>query len=146
MRPGLVSSEGFTMISSRRALAAASLILLTGITVSCDSGGGDKMLGNGALAVLEPGVNLSATPATIILDPNDPNAPRDPVTQKLIGSTNLAALRTGRRAAARVRRRGDVHLHGGYARVHRAAGDHRRSRPGPGQAHGGGGRAQSRSP
>ena len=64
------------MISSRRALAAASLILLTGITVSCESGGGDKMLGNGALAVLEPGVNLSAIPATIILDPNDPTAPR----------------------------------------------------------------------
>ncbi len=80
------------MIISRRALAAASLILLTGITVSCESGGGDKMLGNGALAVLEPGVNLSATPATIILDPNDPSAPRDPVTQNLIGSTNLAAL------------------------------------------------------
>jgi hypothetical protein len=78
---------------SRRVLAAASLILLTGITVSCDSGGADKVLGNGsARAVLEPGINLSANPATIIIDPNDPNAPRDPVTQKRIGSTDLAAL------------------------------------------------------
>ena len=78
---------------SRRALSAASLTFLTGIAVSCSSGGADKVLGNSsAQAVLEPGVNLSANPATIIINPNDPNAPRDPVTQKLIGSTNLAAL------------------------------------------------------
>lgn len=78
---------------SRRALAAASLILLTGITVSCSSGGTDKVVGNSSLtAAPQPGINLSATPDTIILDPNDPNAPRDPVTQKLVGKTTCSAL------------------------------------------------------
>jgi hypothetical protein len=45
-----------------------------------------------ARAVLVPGVNLSAVPDTVILDPNDPTAPRDPVTHKLIGRTTLSAI------------------------------------------------------
>jgi hypothetical protein len=78
---------------SRWALAAASLTLLTGIAVSCSSGGSDRMVGNSSLtAAPEPGINLSAAPDTIILDPNDPNAPRDPVTQKLVGKTTCSAL------------------------------------------------------
>jgi len=78
---------------SRRAIAAASLTLLTGITMSCSSG--DSVTGSNGSQVLEPGINLSAAPATIILDPNDPNALRDPATQKLIGSSALAALVLG---------------------------------------------------
>jgi hypothetical protein len=58
---------------SRRALAAASLLLLTGITMSCASG--DNMVGNNGAQVLVPGINLSASPAVIILDPNDPTRP-----------------------------------------------------------------------
>jgi hypothetical protein len=57
--------------------------------------GGDNVVGNNGARVLEPGINLSAIPVTIILDPNDPNALRDPVTQKLIGSTALSALILG---------------------------------------------------
>jgi hypothetical protein len=81
------------MPNSRRPLALTSLALLALVTASCDNGGPDKMLGsNSALFIPEPGVNLSAVPDTIILDPNDPGAPRDPVTLKLIGSTTLSAL------------------------------------------------------
>jgi len=81
---------------SQRALSAASLVLLTGIVVSCDSSGpGDEPLNGRALLVLQPGLNLSAAPDTIILDPNNPAAPRDPVTQKLIGSTALSAILLG---------------------------------------------------
>jgi hypothetical protein len=78
------------MRTPRYTLAATSLALLTGIAISCSSG--DKMVGGNSVRVLQPGINLSATPDTIILDPNDPNAPRDPVTQKLIGSTTCSAL------------------------------------------------------
>ncbi|MDH4046202.1 MAG: hypothetical protein OEW06_17280, partial [Gemmatimonadota bacterium] len=78
---------------SRRALSAASLILLTGITLSCASG--DSVTGNNGTRILVPGLNLSATPAVVILDPNDPNAPRDPVTQQLVGSTALSAIVLG---------------------------------------------------
>ena len=78
------------MFISRRALAGASLVLLSGIILSCNSGGTDSLSNNdGPLVVLEPGANLSAVPAAIIIEPN---GPRDPVTQKLTGSTNLAAL------------------------------------------------------
>jgi hypothetical protein len=79
---------------SRRALAAASLVLLTLVALSC-SGGADKVTGNNGALVLEPGLNLLADPVVIVLDPNDPNAPRDPATQELIGSTALSAIVLG---------------------------------------------------
>jgi hypothetical protein len=78
---------------SRRVLTAASLTLLTGVAASCSNGGTDNAEWNGsAQIVLEPGVNLTADPSTIILYPNDPAAPRDPVTNMLIGTTTLSAL------------------------------------------------------
>ena len=78
------------MFISRRVLAGASLVLLSGIVLSCAGGATDSTsTSDGPLVVVAPGVNLSATPASVIIDPN---GPRDPVTQKLIGSTNLAAL------------------------------------------------------
>ncbi len=83
---------------SRRALTAASLTLLSALVVSCDSSGptdSSGLSGNGSKLVLQPGLNLSAAPDTIILDPNNPTAPRDPVTQKLIGSTALSAILLG---------------------------------------------------
>jgi len=61
--------------------------------VSCQGGGTDSGAWNGTpRAVLEPGVNLSAVPDTIILNPNDTSAARDSVTHKLIGSSVLSAL------------------------------------------------------
>lgn len=78
---------------SKRALTAASLILLAGITASCGESATDNSSWNGSLfLVLEPGVNLAAVPDTIFLNPNDPAALRDPVTQKLIGKTTISAL------------------------------------------------------
>lgn len=78
---------------TRRPLALTSLALLAFVTASCDNGGADTLLGsNSALFVPEPGVNLSAIPDTIILNPNDPAAPRDPITHKLIGTTTVSAL------------------------------------------------------
>jgi len=76
----------------RRALAAASLVLLAGVATSCSSDGtGNSEWRGGAALVLEPGMNISAEPSTIILYPNDPTAPRDPVTNELIGYTVLTA-------------------------------------------------------
>ena len=84
------------MRNSRRVLTAASLTLLIGLTASCSGGGTDSTAWNGTpRAVLQPGVNLAAAPDTIILDPNNPGAPRDPVTQKLIGSSTLSAIILG---------------------------------------------------
>jgi len=82
---------------SQRALTAAALALLSAIAVSCDSSGPDNSgsLNNGALLVLQPGLNLSAAPDTIILDPNNPAAPKDGVTGKLIGSSTLSAILLG---------------------------------------------------
>ncbi|HQR17738.1 MAG TPA: hypothetical protein PK948_05190 [Gemmatimonadales bacterium] len=81
------------MSISQRALGAAAFTLLLGFIASCSSdttGNGDM---NGtARAVLEPGINLSAAPDTVILDPNDPLAPRDPVTHALLGATTVSAL------------------------------------------------------
>ncbi len=78
---------------SRRVLTAAALTLVSGVAASCSNGGTDNAEWNGsAQVVLEPGVNLSADPSTIILYPNDPSAPRDPVTNMLIGATTLSAL------------------------------------------------------
>jgi len=82
------------MHASRRALTAASLVLLTGVALSCSSGA-DNVMGNNGALVLEPGLNLLADPMVIILDPNDANAPRDPTTQELIGSTALSAIVLG---------------------------------------------------
>lgn len=85
------------MTISQRALTAASLILLAGISASCGTdatGNGEEWNGK-RVVVLEPGVNLAAEPGTIILNPNDLTAPRDPVTQKLIGSTALSAIVLG---------------------------------------------------
>jgi len=42
-------------------------------------------------APAESNVNLSANPATIILNPNLPNPPRDPDTNELMGSANIIA-------------------------------------------------------
>ena len=65
---------------SKRVLTAASLLLLAGISASCGDSATNNAEWNGSLfAVLEPGVNLAAVPDTIILDPNDAGAPRDPV-------------------------------------------------------------------
>ncbi len=60
---------------------------------ACDGGGADQVLGNSSLfRVPEPGVNLSAAPDTVILDPNDPAAQRDPVTHVLIDTVTISAL------------------------------------------------------
>ena len=78
---------------SKRVFTAASLLLLAGISASCSDSATDNAAWNGRqFLVLEPGVNLAAVPDTIILDPNDVSAPRDPVTQKLIGKTTISAL------------------------------------------------------
>lgn len=78
---------------THRASAAFALTLVTLAAVACDSGSSDSTTGPNRLAVvLVPGVNLSAAPDTIILDPNNPLAPRDGVTNELIGSSDLAAL------------------------------------------------------
>ena len=78
---------------TKRMLTAASLILLAGISASCGDSATDSSSWNGRLFVaLEPGVNLAAVPDTIILDPNDATAPRDPVTHKLIGKTTERGL------------------------------------------------------
>jgi hypothetical protein len=82
------------MHPSRRAVATAALALLTGVALSCSSGA-DNVMGNNGALVLEPGLNLLADPMVIILDPNDANAPRDPSTQELIGSTALSAIVLG---------------------------------------------------
>jgi len=80
----------------QRGLSAAALILLTGVIASCDGGSTDNSAWNGgAQLVLQPGLNLAAVPDTIILDPNNPTAPRDPVTNKLIGSSTLSAILLG---------------------------------------------------
>lgn len=74
-------------------LPAAALLAALTLTVSCDSSGPDTFnSANQSLVVLEEGVNLSAAPDTIILDPNDPAAPRDAVTNELVGSSVLTAL------------------------------------------------------
>jgi len=92
----LASVEEFMMHPSRRALAAAALTLLTGITASCAGGGTDNTEWNGTpRMVLQPGLNLAAVPDTIILNPNDSNAARDSVTHKLIGSSVLSAIFLG---------------------------------------------------
>jgi hypothetical protein len=76
----------------RRALAAASLVLLAGVATSCSSDStGNSEWRAGAALVLEPGMNLSAEPSTIILYPNDSMAPRDSVTNELVGYTVLTA-------------------------------------------------------
>lgn len=81
------------MQRSQRALSAAALTLLLGFAAACSgdsTGNGDS---HGSLfAVLEPGINLSAAPATIILDPNDSLAPVDPVTLKLVGGSVISAV------------------------------------------------------
>ncbi len=69
------------------------LALLATFTLSCSDAGSDKVMGNGTQrSILEEGVNLSADPALIILDPNNPSAPRDPGTQKLTGKSAISAI------------------------------------------------------
>jgi hypothetical protein len=82
------------MPTTRLPLTLASLGLLALASASCSGGdGADKVLGSTLPHVtLEEGVNLSAAPDTIILDPNDAAAPRDPVTMELIGSSTITAL------------------------------------------------------
>ena len=88
-----VTSEEIMINISKRVLTAASLLLLAGISASCGDSATDNAAWNGRqFLVLEPGVNLAAVPDTIILDPNDASAPRDPVTHKLIGKTTISAL------------------------------------------------------
>ncbi|HEX5004466.1 MAG TPA: PKD domain-containing protein [Gemmatimonadales bacterium] len=79
----------------RRFTLRSSAALLAGLTLlaGCESSGPDGVGGNNqSLVVLEEGVNLTAVPDTIILDPNDLLAPRDPVTNELIGSSVITAL------------------------------------------------------
>lgn len=73
--------------------ARASLALLAALTLSCQSATSDNVMTKGVQrSVQEEGVNLSADPALIALVPSDPNAPRDPNTQKLIGKSTISAL------------------------------------------------------
>ena len=81
------------MPTTRLPLTLTSLGLLALASASCSGGSADKVLGaNPAFVTLEEGVNLSAAPDTIILNPNDEAAPRDPVTMELIGSSTITAL------------------------------------------------------
>lgn len=76
-----------------RASTTAALALVALVAVSCENGSSGSATGPDRFAVvLVPGVNLSAAPDTLILDPNDPAAPRDPVTNELIASSALSAL------------------------------------------------------
>lgn len=77
---------------SRLPWAIALLALLTVVSVSCQNAGTDKVLGVGSPQEQEVGVNLSADPEKITLDPNDPDAPRDPGTNKLIGQSVISAI------------------------------------------------------
>jgi hypothetical protein len=70
-------------------LTPLALLLMT--AAACNEAGGDAVLGPSTAESVEEGIELSADPAQILLDPNDPNAPRDPNTDKLIGSTTIAA-------------------------------------------------------
>lgn len=70
-------------------LTPLALLLLT--AAACNEAGGDAVLGPTTAESLEEGITLSADPAQISLDPNDPDAPRDPDTDKLIGSTTITA-------------------------------------------------------
>lgn len=70
-------------------LTPLALLLLT--AAACNEAGGDAVLGPSTAESVEEGIELSADPAQITLDPNDPEAPRDPNTNKLIGSTTITA-------------------------------------------------------
>jgi hypothetical protein len=75
-------------------LIGAALLLFTACEEADDpvggfsSGGG----GGGELASLQEGLNLSADPVEIRLDPNDPMAPTDPGTGQLTGSSIVTAM------------------------------------------------------
>jgi hypothetical protein len=69
-----------------------SSALLALFAAACQDASSDKVLGNGTLkAIQEEGVNISANPALIILDPNDPTAPRDG-SNKLTGKSAISAI------------------------------------------------------
>ena len=68
------------------------LALLALFAAACQDASSDKVLGNGTQrAIQEEGVNISADPALIILDPNNPSAPRDG-SQKLTGKSAISAI------------------------------------------------------
>lgn len=76
-----------------RSLPLVAPALLALVAAACHDPSSDKVLGNGTQrAIQEEGVNISANPALIILDPNDPGAPRDPGTQKLTGKSAISAI------------------------------------------------------
>jgi hypothetical protein len=86
------SPEELIMRTSRLALGAAFALLL-GISASCDNATtGNADFNGGTRLVLQPGLNISAVPDTIILNPNDSTAPRDSVTHMLIGTSKISAL------------------------------------------------------
>ena len=71
----------------------AALLPLVLLASSCHDATSDAI--NGVQRQTEPGITLTAEPTSIELDPNDPNAPRDPNTNKLIGSTQISAIVRG---------------------------------------------------
>lgn len=71
-------------------LTPLALLLLT--AMACNEAGGDAVLGPSTAESEQEGIKVNAEPAEIVLDPNDPEAPRDPQTDKLIGSAALSAI------------------------------------------------------
>jgi len=80
------------MQNARALWLVFGLTLLLCTSVACEQAGGDAVLGADLLAAEQEGITLGADPEQIVLDPNDPEAPRDPVTGKLIGKTSLGAF------------------------------------------------------
>jgi hypothetical protein len=74
-------------------LLSLGLLLVTACDEADDPAGGVSATGGGnTLASLQEGINLSADPVEIRLDPNDPNAPTDPGTGQLTGSAVITAM------------------------------------------------------
>ena len=70
----------------------AGLAALLLFTLACHSDSSDQAFGTAAAGELEEGITLAADPNVITLDPNDPEAPKDPDTGKLLGKAALAAV------------------------------------------------------
>jgi len=91
------------MLRNRNAWILSLLCLSLLASAACNDASVDDVLGTSdldggegnaaaaAVVQLQEGVNLSADPEKILLDPNDPNAPTDPNTGLLIGSAKIAA-------------------------------------------------------
>jgi hypothetical protein len=78
------------------------LFSLLACFVACDGADGNAILGTGGSGAdpfaaggfgpAQEGITLAADPESIVLDPCDPDAPTDPDTGKLLGTTTIGAI------------------------------------------------------